>query len=92
MPRSVLTISNPVTLFLEILSGGVTGMSENKNSKKPVVDNIISDHTGAHDLRFILWRDFCSQNNIPVESLPSQLDDEQREKWEEVKSTRLRGR
>jgi len=67
-------------------------MNKEKPSKKPApVDNIISDETGAFDLRFILWRHFCQQNNIPVESLPSQLKDEQKEQWEELKASRLRG-
>jgi hypothetical protein len=59
--------------------------------EQPAIDNIISDETGAFDLRFILWRHFCQQNNIPVETLPSQLDGEQKEKWEELKASRLRG-
>jgi len=62
---------------------------EKKN--KPPVDNIISDETGAFDLRFVLWRHFCAQNNIPVETLPSQLDGEQKELWEALKASRLRG-
>ena len=67
-------------------------MNKEKPTKKPAhVDNIISDETGAFDLRFILWRHFCHQNNIPVESLPSQLKDEQKEQWEELKASRLRG-
>ena len=63
------------------------------NGKKepPLVDNIISDETGAFDLRFILWRHFCQQNGIPVESLPSQLNGEQKELCEELKASRLRG-
>ena len=51
---------------------------------------MISDQTGQFDLRFVLWRHFCAQNNIPVETLPSQLDGEQKEKWEELKNNRLR--
>jgi hypothetical protein len=62
-----------------------------KGKKEPQVDNIISDETGAFDLRFILWRHFCQQNGIPVETLPSQLDGEQKEKWEELKASRLKG-
>ena len=54
-------------------------MSNEKNEPPPV-DNIISDETGAFDLRFILWRHFCQQNGIAVETLPSQLDGEQKEK------------
>jgi hypothetical protein len=59
--------------------------------KEPPVDNIISDQTGQFDLRFILWRHFCTQNNIPVETLPSQLTAAQKELWEELKASRLRG-
>lgn len=59
--------------------------------EEPAVENIISDETGQFDLRFILWRHFCQQHNVPVESLPSQLDGELKEKWEELKASRLRG-
>ena len=59
---------------------------------KPPVDNEISEQTGQFDLRFILWRHFCAQNKIAVETLPSQLDDQQREKWERLKEERLRKR
>ncbi len=67
-------------------------MSKEKTTKEPPpIDNIISDETGQFDLRFILWRHFCQQNSIPVETLPSQLKDEQKEKWEALKASRLRG-
>lgn len=67
-------------------------MNNEKRPKAPApIDNIISDETGQFDLRFVLWRHFCSQNNIPVETLPSQLDGEQKEQWEELKASRLRG-
>ena len=59
---------------------------------EPPVDNEISEETGQFDLRFILWRHFCTQNRIPVETLPSQLNDKQREKWEQLKEKRLRKR
>ena len=62
-----------------------------KEDKKPI-ENVISDETGQFDLRFILWRHFCSENNLPVETLSSQLNDEMKEKWEELKSSKLRGR
>lgn len=64
--------------------------SGKKKEEPPPVDNVISDQTGQFDLRFILWRHFCAQNNIPVETLPSQLDGEQKEMWEEMKNSRLR--
>lgn len=62
-----------------------------REKKEPApVDNVISEETGQFDLRFILWRHFCAQNNIPVETLPSQLEGDQKEQWEELKSSRLR--
>jgi len=61
-----------------------------KKEAPPPVDNEISDQTGQFDLRFILWRHFCAQNKIPVETLPSQLDGELKDKWEELKNSRLR--
>jgi hypothetical protein len=64
-------------------------MSKRKNQPPPI-DNSVSDSTGQYDLRFVLWRQFCSEYSIPVDTLPSQLDDEQKERWEEMKSKRLR--
>ncbi|MCM3900380.1 MAG: hypothetical protein ND866_01605 [Pyrinomonadaceae bacterium] len=61
-----------------------------KKNEPPPVDNAISDQTGQFDLRFILWRHFCEENNIPVDTLPSQLDGEQKDSWEELKNSRLR--
>ena len=63
-------------------------MAEQKD--KPPIDNSISDETGEFDQRFILWRHFCKHNNVPVETLPSQLSAEQSELWEELKKSRLR--
>ena len=55
-----------------------------------MVTNEISDETGQYDARFILWRQFCSLNNIPVETLPSDLSGKARESWEKLKEERLR--
>jgi len=66
-------------------------MVQEKKKDPPPVENIISDETGQFDLRFVLWRHFCAENNIPVETLPSQLDGKQKEKWDELKAARLRG-
>jgi hypothetical protein len=60
---------------------------EGKNSEK--VENEISEETGQYDARFILWREFCASNNVPVETLPSDLDDEMQEKWESLKNQKL---
>jgi len=65
-------------------------MIREKKKESPPVDNVISEQTGQFDLRFVLWRHFCDQNNVPVETLPSQLDEEQKEKWEQLKASRLR--
>lgn len=62
-----------------------------QDKNPPQVDNVISEETGQFDLRFVLWRHFCKLNSIPVETLPSQLTDEQKEGWEELKASRLRG-
>ena len=61
-----------------------------RQDEKPPIDNVISDETGEFDQRFILWRHFCTKNNIPVETLPSQLDKEQHDRWEELKEQNLR--
>jgi hypothetical protein len=50
-----------------------------KGKQPPPVDNSVSDSTGQYDLRFVLWRQFCAQYHIPVDTLPSQLEDEQKE-------------
>jgi hypothetical protein len=66
-------------------------MLKGKEKKQPPpVDNSVSDSTGQYDLRFVLWRQFCATNNIPVDTLPSQLDEEQKEKWEAMKQKRLK--
>ena len=60
--------------------------------EKPKVTNEISDGTGQFDARFRLWRQFCSENGIPVETLPSALTGETKDKWEKLKNERLKGR
>jgi hypothetical protein len=66
-------------------------MNRGKQKKQtPSIDNSVSDSTGQYDLRFVLWRQFCAQNNIPVDTLPSQLNDDQKDRWEKMKSKRLR--
>ncbi len=64
--------------------------SQKQKKQPPPADNSVSDSTGQYDLRFVLWRQFCAQNNIPVDTLPSQLNDNQKGKWEEMKAKRLR--
>jgi hypothetical protein len=65
-------------------------VAENKSKEQPVVSNEISDETGQYDSRFILWRQFCSENGVPVETLPGELKGKIKEKWESLKEERLR--
>jgi hypothetical protein len=58
--------------------------------EKPKVSNEISDGTGQFDARFLLWRRFCAGNGIPVETLPSDLTGEAKDKWERLKNEHLR--
>lgn len=64
-------------------------VSEKIPGEKPLVPNEISDETGQYDARFLLWRQFCAQNGVPVETLPGDLKGEVKEKWEELKNQRL---
>ncbi|MGB8507700.1 MAG: hypothetical protein WCD76_04790 [Pyrinomonadaceae bacterium] len=57
--------------------------------EKPKVANQISSETGQFDARFMLWRMFCSENDIPVETLPSALEGEARVKWDQIKNDQL---
>ncbi|MGH9942168.1 MAG: hypothetical protein ACRD9R_07415 [Pyrinomonadaceae bacterium] len=51
--------------------------------------NQISPETGQFDARFILWRLFCSENSVSVETLPSELTGDVKDKWEKLKNERL---
>lgn len=53
--------------------------------EQPAVLNEISDETGQFDPRFLLWRKFCTDHNIPVASLPSDLKGEAKEEWKKLK-------
>ncbi len=56
----------------------------------PRVVNEITDETGQFDLRFMLWRSFCAEHNVPVESLPGDLKGEVKDKWEAMKDNNLK--
>ena len=58
-------------------------------NEKPKLTNEINAETGQFDARFVLWRTFCAQHDIPVETLPSDLEGENRELWEKLKNERL---
>jgi hypothetical protein len=65
-------------------------VAQDKNENEPKVTNEVSDETGQYDMRFLLWRKFCADNQVPVETLPSQLTNEQREVWDKVKQHNLK--
>jgi hypothetical protein len=65
---------------------------EDKKSKSRQLTNEISDETGQYDTRFLLWRQFCAANNIPVETLPGDLTGETKKRWEELKESRLKSK
>ncbi|MBX5478935.1 hypothetical protein [Pyrinomonas methylaliphatogenes] len=52
--------------------------------------NAISDDTGQLDVRFVLWRQFCAEYGVPIETLPSELDEEKRRRWEKMKEEHLK--
>lgn len=52
--------------------------------------NEVSDETGQFDPRFLLWRKFCADHGIAVESLPGDLRGEVKEQWEKLKNGELR--
>ena len=56
---------------------------------KPKVANEIPEGTGQFDNRFLLWRKFCADNGVPVETLPSDLTGEFKDRWEKLKNELL---
>lgn len=65
-------------------------MASKDDDKK--VTNQISDQTGQFDARFLLWRKFCAENGVNVDTLPSQLTGTAKENWENLKSEELKNR
>jgi hypothetical protein len=67
-------------------------VTDKKSKEEQALSNEISDETGQYDARFILWRQFCRQYGVPVETLPGELKGEIKQKWETLKEERLRKR
>jgi hypothetical protein len=65
-------------------------VAEKNSADKPVVPNKISDQTGQFDTRFLLWRAFCAEHGVPVETLPGDLPAEIRDAWEQLKNSKLK--
>ena len=56
--------------------------------KGPTV-NVISADTGPLDPRFALWRSFCAEHGVPVETMPGDLAEPLKEAWERVKEEEI---
>lgn len=54
-------------------------------SETAVPANTVSPETGQLDERFLLWRAFCAEHSISVETLPSDLKGKLKERWENLK-------
>ena len=65
-------------------------MADQKRSDNDAVMNTITDETGQFDARFLLWRTFCAEHDVPVETLPSDLTGDIRDKWNELKDSKLK--
>jgi hypothetical protein len=64
-------------------------VAKETNADQTAVPNAITEETGQLDARFLLWRTFCDENQVPVETLPSDLTGEVKEKWEKLKDDEL---
>ena len=79
---------------LEKLPGGrrkIEMSDETPEVEPPGSSNVISDETGKLDVRFMLWRTFCAEQGLPVETLPSELSEEAKMEWEKLKESDLSG-
>ncbi|HZH33071.1 MAG TPA: hypothetical protein VEY11_20055 [Pyrinomonadaceae bacterium] len=65
-------------------------MADKNRTDNDAVMNTITDETGQFDARFLLWRTFCAENDVPVETLPSDLTGDIRDKWNELKDSKLK--
>jgi hypothetical protein len=65
-------------------------VADKKRTDNDAVMNTITDETGQFDARFLLWRTFCAEYDVPVETLPSDLTGDIRDKWNELKDSKLK--
>lgn len=73
---------DPLRALIDKLLRG-TSAEEREAESQP-----ISPETGRLDPRFMLWRMFCAQSNIAVETLPSELNREQKKRWDTLKKNK----
>jgi hypothetical protein len=67
-------------------------LSKSNKEERQAIINSISDTTGHLDIRFTLWRRFCFEHDISVDSLPSELSSEKQKSWKEFKDRYLNSR
>lgn len=56
---------------------------------QPSEFHAVSECTGQLDPRFTLWRKFCADQGVAIDSLPSDLCAEAKEQWEKLKDGEL---
>jgi hypothetical protein len=88
----------PIALYLGapnqygILAGHLkdlmSGPMEQTEEQQSDVESI-SDETGQFDPRFVLWRKFCADEGVAIDTLPSDLCGEAKEHWEKIKQGQL---
>jgi len=64
-------------------------VSEVVPREKEPVPNAVSDGSGELDPRFALWRSFCAEHGVPVETLPGDLSEPLKEAWAGVKDEEI---
>jgi len=55
----------------------------------PSSSDAISRETGDLDVRFALWRKFCGDRGLKIETLPSELSGQDKTEWEKLKASDL---
>jgi hypothetical protein len=64
-------------------------VAEEKTGDANKLTNQVREGTGQFDARFMLWRTFCVENGVAVETLPSDLEGEVKDRWEKLKAEKL---
>jgi CheY-like chemotaxis protein len=68
--------------FIDKLLRGISG------EEKETPSAAIAPESGRLDPRFVLWRMFCAENNIAVETLPSELSKGLKRSWQLMKKNK----
>jgi hypothetical protein len=64
-------------------------VSEVAGHENEPVPNTIADGEGALDPRFTLWRSFCADNRLSVETMPGDLVESLKGVWEGLKEKEI---